>query len=60
MSDKQLLALHEIDTDPVRKELDEQFARKVLGLAEPFLVQDGPLDILRMKLAREPSVRGQK
>jgi hypothetical protein len=34
MSGQQLLPLHEIDKDPVRKELDEQFARTVLGLAE--------------------------
>ena len=60
MSGQQLLPLHEIDKDPVRKELDEQFARNVLGLAEPILSQDGPLEMLRMKLSREPSVRGQK
>jgi hypothetical protein len=60
MNGQQLLPLHEIDKDPVRKELDEQFARNVLGLAESILSQDGPLEILRMKLGREPSVRGQK
>ena len=60
MCGQPLLPLHEMDTDPVRKELDEQFARRVLGLAEPILIQDGPLTILRMKLSREPSVRGQK
>ena len=60
MSGQALLPLHEMDKDPVRKELDEQFARNVLGLAEPILIQDGPLEILRMKLSREPSVRGGK
>ena len=60
MSGQPLLPLHEMDKDPVRKELDEQFARDVLGLAESSLIQDGPLDILRMKLSREPSVRGSK
>ena len=60
MSGQLLLPLHEMDKDPVRKELDEQFARDVLGLPEPLLSQDGPLEILRMKLSREPSIRGQK
>ena len=33
---KKLLPLHEIDNDPVRQELDERFARDVLGLAAPI------------------------
>lgn len=60
MSGQQLLPLHEIDKDATRKELDQQFARNVLGLAEPILIQNGPLELLRMKLSREPSIRGQK
>jgi hypothetical protein len=60
MSGQPLLPLHEMDKDPVRRELDERFARDVLGLAESILSQDGPLEMLRMKLSREPSVRGSK
>ncbi len=60
MSDQPLRPLHEMDADPVRWELDQRFAREVLGLAEPILVEGGPLDVLRMKLSREPSVRGSK
>jgi len=60
MSGKALLPLHEVDKDPVRKELDEKFARNVLGLAAPIFVSGGPLELLRMKLAREPSIRGHK
>lgn len=60
MSAQQLLPLHELDRDPIRKELDEKFARNVLGLAEPILIPDGPLEVIRMKLSREPSIRGQK
>lgn len=60
MSDQPLRPLHEMDQDPVRRELDGRFAREVLGLAEPILVEGGPLDLLRMKLSREPSVRGSK
>lgn len=59
-SNQELLPFHEIDHDPVRKELDEQFARNVLGLAAPILIPSGPLELLRMKLSREPSIRGQK
>ena len=60
LSGQPLLPLHEMDKDPVRRELDERFAWDVLGLAEPILIQDGPLEVLRMKLSREPSVRGSK
>ena len=37
MCQKQLLPINEIDRDPTRKELDERFARAVLGLPEPIL-----------------------
>jgi hypothetical protein len=57
---KSMLPIHEIDTDPVRKELDERFAREVLGLPESMLKPDGALDVLRKKLAQEPSIRGKK
>ena len=60
MSGKALLPLHEIDHDPVRQELDERFARDVLGLPTSIFTSGGPLELLHMKLAREPSIRGQK
>ena len=55
-----LLPLHEIDKDPVRQDLDNKFARDVLGLPQPITEQGGSLELLRMKLAREPSIRGSK
>ena len=58
MSGQPLLPLHEIDRDPVRKELDERFAREVLGLPTSVVTSGGPLELLRMKLAREPSIEG--
>ena len=58
MSGKQLLPVHRIHQDPARKELDERFAREVLGLASPMAAPDGPLDLLRRKLAPEPSISG--
>jgi hypothetical protein len=60
MSGMDLLPLHEIDKDPVRKELDNEFARRALHLPEAMLAPDSPLDVLRMKLSREPSIRGRK
>jgi hypothetical protein len=60
MSAKQLLPFHEIDQDAVRRELDERFARDVLGLPKAFYAAGGPLELLRMKLAQEPSIRGSK
>lgn len=57
---KPMLPIHEIDKDPVRKELDERFAREVLGLPDSILQPGGALDVLRMKLAQEPSIRGNK
>jgi hypothetical protein len=60
MSEMELLPLHDIDKDPVRQELDEKFARDVLGLPAPMLAPGGALELLRRKLAREPSIRGRK
>jgi hypothetical protein len=60
MSNHSLLPLHEIDKDLVRKELDEQFARDVLRLKKSVWGSGGALELLRMKLAREPSIRGHK
>lgn len=60
MCDRPLLPMNQIDADPVRAELDEMFARDVLGLDESVLTPGGPLELLRMKLACEPSVHGGK
>ena len=60
MSEQPLLPLHELDRDPIRRELDEAFARNVLRLSEPILASGGPLELLRMKLSQEPSIRGSK
>ena len=60
MSKKPLLPLHEMDSDPIRRKLDEAFARNVLRLPAPILASGGALELLRMKLSREPSIRGGK
>ena len=60
MSKQRLLPLHKLDRDPIRRKLDEAFARNVLRLPEPILASGGPLELLRMKLSKEPSIRGSK
>jgi hypothetical protein len=55
-----LLPFHEIANDPVRKELDTKFFRDVLGWPVSLFKSGGPLEVLRMKLALEPSIRGGK
>lgn len=60
MCEKEMRPFHEIDKDPVRKELDDRFAREILGLPESLLAPGGALEVLRMKLALEPSIRGNK
>ena len=60
MNKKPFLPLHKIDKDPVRQELDEKFARRVLGLPKSVFGSGGALELLRRKLAQEPSIRGHK
>ncbi|MYE25758.1 MAG: hypothetical protein F4X87_00785 [Chloroflexi bacterium] len=55
-----LKPLHELDIDENRKTLDRRFYGEVLGLPDSILADGGPLDILRQKLSREPSIRGSK
>lgn len=58
MRDKALRPMHQMDVDNVRREVDQKFAREVLGVSSALLGKDGAFDLLRMKLAREPSVQG--
>lgn len=60
MSGDNLLPMNEIDRDLVRTELDEKFGRDVLGLPGVIVAPGGPVELLRMKLSKEPSVRGSK
>ena len=60
MRKQPLMPLHKLDRDPIRRKLDEAFARNVLRLPEPILASGGPLELLRKKLSQEPSIRGSK
>lgn len=60
MSGLDLLPLHQIDKDPVRQSLDTRFCLEVLGLPASVVEPGGPLELVRLKLAQEPSIRGGK
>ena len=55
-----MLPVNQIDEDPVRAELDRRLLTEVLGLPEELCAPDGPMDLLRRKLAAEPSIHGGK
>ena len=56
----ELLTFHKLDVDPVRNGIDERFCKEVLRLPKSFVQAGGPLALLRMKLAQEPSIKGGK
>jgi len=60
ISSAEMLPMHEMDHDAVRHELDRRFGIEVVGLPAALFAVDGPVDLLRKKLAQEPSVRGRK
>ena len=55
-----LKPLHQLDSDHNRKLIDRRFYGEVLNLPADILKDGGPLDVLRSKLSREPSIRGRK
>ena len=58
LSSRPLGRFSEINADPVRSELDEDFGRSVLGIPAAVFKSGGPMTLLRQKLALEPSIRG--
>lgn len=55
-----MLPINELHRDPVRKQIDEAVMTEVLGLPLALHKTDGPMDLLRQKLASEPSIIGGK
>jgi hypothetical protein len=55
-----LRPFNEIDLDDARAALDRAFLCDVLGLPALLFADDGPLALLRRKLAAEPSIAGSK
>jgi hypothetical protein len=60
LKDEKLLPLHQLDKDQMRQRLDKLIALEVLGLPASVVQPEGPLELTRMKLAQEPSIRGGK
>ena len=54
------LPFDQIDEDPARAELDRRLLVDALGLPESLCEENGPVDLLRRKLAREPQIHGGK
>ena len=60
MRELRFLPFDQIDEDPARAELDRRLLVDVLGLPASLCEPDGPIDLLRRKLAREPQIHGGK
>jgi hypothetical protein len=60
LKSRELRPINEIDRDPVRHEIDTRLCIEVLGLPAEITAPDGPLALLRQKLALEPSIHGGK
>lgn len=54
------LPFNQIDEDPARAELDRRFIMDILNLPEEIVAPNGPIDLLRRKLAHEPQIHGAK
>jgi hypothetical protein len=59
-ANRDLLPVYRLDEDLVRQELDARFGTEVLDLHGSLFAAGGPVDLLRRKLAAEPSIRGNK
>ena len=60
MKHKELRPVNEIAQDAVRAEIDTRLTTEVLGCPPELAAPDGPLVLLRQKLALEPSITGAK
>ena len=60
LRNERFLPFDQIDEDPARAKLDRAILVDVLGLPEYLVEPDGPIDLIRRKLAREPQIHGGK
>ena len=60
LRDRQFLPFDQIDEDEARADLDRALLVDVLGLPASLCEPDGPLELLRRKLAAEPQIHGGK
>jgi len=57
---KELRPINEIDMDSIRHEIDTRLFTEILGFPAELVEPGGPLDLVRKKLALEPSIAGGK
>ncbi|MDD5702139.1 MAG: hypothetical protein PHU23_08835 [Dehalococcoidales bacterium] len=57
---RELRPVNEIQQDIARAEIDTRLGIVVLGCTPELMAPDGPLALLRQKLALEPSITGSK
>lgn len=57
---ERLLPFDQLDEDPVRRLIDALLLEQVMELPKTLSAAGGPMERLRMKLAREPQIRGRK
>lgn len=55
---KELRPVNQIAKDAARAEIDTRLATEVLGFPPELVAPDGPLALLRQKLALESSITG--
>jgi hypothetical protein len=60
MKGRELRPVNEMAQDSARAEIDRRLATEVLGFPPELVAPDGPLALLRQKLALEPSIAGSK
>jgi SAM-dependent methyltransferase len=60
MKNRELRPINEISKDTVRQEIDVRLATEVLGFPPELTAPDGPITLLKQKLALEPSITGSK
>ena len=60
LREERFLPFDQIDEDEARAKLDRALLVDVLGLPESLCAPDGPMDLLRRKLAAEPQIHGGK
>ena len=60
LSEKRFLPFDQMDEDPARKELDRVLVQDILGLSPDLCRKGGPIERLRIKIACEPQIHGDK
>ncbi len=58
MKNQPMLSFHRLHKDKTRHELDRRVLVDMLGLPHGICAENGPLQLLREKLAAEPSIHG--